>query len=84
MTESQCVGRVVQINFNRPTKHAIVRVVNVNKGTIEDGVFYDEAGDPLPSPDWFHFYGPAEATSWLGTYYPDFEVGPEVAYVPSW
>lgn len=81
--ESPCVGRVVQVNFNRPTKHAIITIISTQFGEIGEGVFYDEAGDPLPSPDELHFYGPDEAVMWLGTYTPLFSLGTDM-YVPSW
>lgn len=84
--ESQCVGRVVQIQFNRPTIHARIHILSVNRGSIEDGVFYDAADNPLSGiDDWFIYYGTSSALAsyWVGTYYPEFIVGTDM-YAPGW
>lgn len=84
-TESPCVGRVVEITFNRPTLHAIITHTETN-GSIEDGVFYDAANAPITQPGgWFNFYGTIgnEAVKWIGTYVPNFVLGTDM-YIPSW
>lgn len=85
LEESQCVGRVVEIVFNRPTRHAHI-VHKETNGTIEDGVFYDADNEPLPNVGgWYDFFGSLgfEAVKWTATYIPDFIVGTD-AFVPSW
>lgn len=84
-TESQCVGRVVEITFDRPTMHAHIIHTETN-GSIEDGVFYDASNAPLPNVGgWFDFFGSIgfEAVKWIGTYVPDFVLGTDM-YIPSW
>lgn len=84
--ESPCVGRVVQVGFNRPARNVRI-IAKAFKGSIEDGVFYTEGGAPLGSspagqyvavpPNW------TEASYWIGTYVPDFVLGGAM-YAPSW
>lgn len=85
LAESPCVGRVVQLTFNRPAICARVKWTAAN-GTIEDGVFFDEGGLPLNDDPSEIFYGTAlsKAVRWLGTYVPDFVIGGDGEYIPSW
>lgn len=84
--ESQCVGRVVQIQFNRPTVHARIQIVWVARGVIEDGKFYSETDVELPAVDDLQYFGTPStlASYWLGTYVPEFVVGATGAYAPGW
>ena len=84
LEESQCVGRVVQVSFNRPVSYAKIQV-SAHKGDIQDGVFYSDSDTPLTSTPTFVYYGTAvdpKAAYWVGTYVPLFTM--TEAYVPSW
>lgn len=89
--ESPCVGRVVKLTFNRPARWARV-FTEAYRGSIEDGVFYDESENPISvigggsGGVTEYMSGPLDpkAASWLGTYVPEFILGADEKYVPSW
>lgn len=84
--ESPCVGRVVQVTFNRPADFARI-IHKAEFGTITAGVFYDadnnELNPPLTPAEIFYKGGGEPATSWLGTYTPGFSLGLD-RYIPAW
>lgn len=85
LAESPCVGRVVQLSFNRPAIAARV-FWSATNGVIQDGVFFDEGDVPLNSAPSEIFYGTptSKAVRWLGTYVPNFILGGDGEYIPSW
>ena len=81
-TQSQCVGRVVSINFNRPVERAWIQW-EAFRGDIQDGVFFDEGDTPLNmTPSFVIVNADPPAVRWLGTYVPAFVMNE--MYVPGW